>query len=252
MLQKHPEKILPKFEQTEVTISVEENIAINEVIHTGSATAGSIIYELGGVDSNDFNLGEESGELTFKVSPDFENAADENTDNVYEVMIIAVNDDGSSAQVLTITVTDSVTVFADASTNISVEENTAITVVIHTAVATGEGTIAYKLISGTDAADFSINSTSGELTFVASPDFENPADADTQNDYEITITADDSISPSVDQTVTINVTDVVTVFADASTNISVEENTAITVVIHTAVATGEGTIAYKLIRHRCS
>ena len=62
-------------------------------------------------------------------------------------------------------------------------------------------------LSGTDAADFNINSTSGELTFVAVPDFENPADADTQNDYEIIITADLASTEFDTQTVVITVLD---------------------------------------------
>ena len=43
-------------------------------------------------------------------------------------------------------------------------------------------------ISGADAGEFSINS-SGELSFNESPDFENPADADTNNKYELTVNA---------------------------------------------------------------
>ena len=44
-------------------------------------------------------------------------------------------------------------------------------------------------LSGTDAEDFALDSNSGELTFAATPDFEDPADANTDNMYEITVTA---------------------------------------------------------------
>ncbi len=46
-------------------------------------------------------------------------------------------------------------------------------------------------ISGTDAADFTIDKDSGVLIFVAAPDFEMPADANGDNVYELTITVRD-------------------------------------------------------------
>ena len=53
-------------------------------------------------------------------------------------------------------------------------------------------------MSGTDAAHFSINSTSGVLSFAIEPDFENPADlADADgmgrsyNEYVVVVEADD-------------------------------------------------------------
>ena len=45
-------------------------------------------------------------------------------------------------------------------------------------------------LSGPDATDFSISS-SGEVTFRTTPNFENPADADTNNDYQFTVEAND-------------------------------------------------------------
>ena len=44
-------------------------------------------------------------------------------------------------------------------------------------------------LSGPDALDFTI--TGGVLAFTARPDFENPADADTDNMYDVTVEADD-------------------------------------------------------------
>ncbi|WP_431305663.1 FG-GAP-like repeat-containing protein [Sediminicoccus sp. BL-A-41-H5] len=46
-------------------------------------------------------------------------------------------------------------------------------------------------ISGTDALLFDINTTTGNVTFKAAPDFEAPGDADGNNRYELTITASD-------------------------------------------------------------
>ena len=45
-------------------------------------------------------------------------------------------------------------------------------------------------LEGDDAGQFDI-SNSGELTFVSAPDYENAADADTDNVYMVTVMADD-------------------------------------------------------------
>ena len=69
-------------------------------------------------------------------------------------------------------------------------------------------TVTYTL-SGTDAALFSINSSSGDVSFISSPNFENPADAGANNVYDIIVTAaPDNARPNVTKTVTITVTDV--------------------------------------------
>ena len=66
-------------------------------------------------------------------------------------------------------------------------------------------TLSYSL-SGTDAALFTIDPTTGVVSFITAPDFENPGDAGRDNVYDITVTASDG-SNSVDQTVAITVTD---------------------------------------------
>ena len=49
--------------------------------------------------------------------------------------------------------------------------------------------------SGTDAADFSISTTTRVLTFKNAPNYESPADANTDNVYMVTVVATDSTSP---------------------------------------------------------
>ena len=61
-------------------------------------------------------------------------------------------------------------------------------------------------LSGDDAGAFSISS-SGELTFRSGPDFESPADADTDNVYEVTVEADDGTYTAT-RNVEVTVTDV--------------------------------------------
>ena len=129
--------------------------------------------------------------VTFNTSPDFENPSDANADNAYIIEVIATDSAGNSAsQLVTINVTDDPTdvtapVISGAS-SISAQENaTTASTILETFTATGGGTLSWSL-TGTDAADFSINS-SGELTFSSPPDFESPADANTDNSYNVTI-----------------------------------------------------------------
>jgi len=66
--------------------------------------------------------------------------------------------------------------------------------------------LSYSL-SGADAPLFFI-SPNGILFFRNAPDFEAPADIDSDNIYEVTVTATDSQSASSEQPLTINVTDI--------------------------------------------
>ena len=61
-------------------------------------------------------------------------------------------------------------------------------------------------LSGDDAGAFSISS-SGELTFVSAPDYENAADADGDNEYLVTVEADDGTYTAT-KAVTVMVTNV--------------------------------------------
>ncbi|NNC98270.1 MAG: tandem-95 repeat protein, partial [Gammaproteobacteria bacterium] len=61
-------------------------------------------------------------------------------------------------------------------------------------------------LTGTDASLFTINSSTGVVSFINPPDFENPGDSDGDNVYDVNVTASDG-SLSVSQGVSITVTD---------------------------------------------
>jgi hypothetical protein len=54
-----------------------------------------------------------------------------------------------------------------------------------------EGGVTYAISGGADAALFAIDAGTGALTFVATPDFEAPSDADGDNIYEVLVSASD-------------------------------------------------------------
>ena len=61
---------------------------------------------------------------------------------------------------------------------------------------------------GRDVAKFSINSSSGELSFLDAADYENPTDYDSNNDYVVVVRATDAAGNKSVQTVTITINDV--------------------------------------------
>ena len=89
----------------------------------------------------------------------------------------------------------------NSSTNYSVVENQTSAFTVTASDSDGD-TLTYTL-SGNDSEDFSIT-TGGVVTFTVAPDYENPADADTNNVYEITANVSDgSLTDSKNFTVTV-------------------------------------------------
>ena len=91
----------------------------------------------------------------------------------------------------------------DASTTTySVLENQTSAFTVSASDADGD-TLTYSISSGDDSALMSINS-SGVVTFISSPDFELPSDANTDNNYQITVTVSDgSLTDSENFTLTV-------------------------------------------------
>jgi hypothetical protein len=97
----------------------------------------------------------------------------------------------------------SVPVFAvGATASVSFQENN--TSSVYTASATGANS--YSISGGDDASLFTINTATGELSFKATPDYENPSDIGSENSYSVKITATNTVGPS-ELSLTINVTD---------------------------------------------
>ncbi len=76
---------------------------------------------------------------------------------------------------------------------------------VHTFIA--DETVTWSLSGGADSSKFSIDSSSGALTFSSAPDYESAADSDSGNDYVVTVRATDSAGNTSDQTLTVSVDD---------------------------------------------
>jgi Ca2+-binding RTX toxin-like protein len=90
----------------------------------------------------------------------------------------------------------------------SVAENTAVTTIVYDADATDpDSTGLLFSLTGDDAARFSIDANSGEVRFLASPDFETPHDAGGNNVYDLVVHANDGVNDTA-KAVAITVTNV--------------------------------------------
>ncbi|UOG93249.1 MAG: Ig-like domain-containing protein [Candidatus Thiothrix sulfatifontis] len=191
----------------------EQTTPVTTVISV-DADNDNVTYSInGGEDSTLFSINPQTGVLTFVTAPLFTTPTDADNNNIYNVGVL-VNDGkgGQDTQVLNITVqdtNDAPIITSDGGTPtaaLSVEENTpAVTTV--TATDPDGDTLNYSMSGGADASLFTLDPVTGKLTFTNAPDFENPADSDQNNRYEISVTATDPNGKQSSQTLTITVTD---------------------------------------------
>ena len=216
---------------------VAENTAAGQNIGTAVAATDvdsgtTLAYTLGGTDASSFSIVSTSGQLQTNAALDYE------TKSSYTVTVdVSDGNNGLDRITVTINVTDTdeagndpPTFTEGSSTTRSVVENTAASTNIGDPVAATDsdsGDILRYTLGGTDAASFSIVSTSGQLQTKAALDYE------TDSSYEVTVSVSDGNGGSDSIDVTINVTDTdeagndpPTFTEGSSTTRSVVENTA--------------------------
>ncbi|MBV6646807.1 MAG: cadherin repeat domain-containing protein, partial [Cyclobacteriaceae bacterium] len=209
------------------SVAIAENIPITMIVLDVNATDGdggeidqNIRYTISGVDSEDFAIDSDDGEIRFVSVPDFENPLDNGSDNVYNLMVTA--DDGeainnTNVQAIMITVTDVdegtqniAPVFSSLSSVMVAENLPATTIVLDVNATDGDGgavdeNVTYSL-SGIDAGNFTIDDNNGEIRLVSILDFEKPSDVDQDNMYDFTVTADDGELENNKTTMSVTVT----------------------------------------------
>ena len=174
----------------------------------------TIIWDLDGNDDDKLSISS-AGVLTFNTVPDFEDPKDHNTDNVYEVTVIASDGTNKETQDVRITITN-------------VNEAPVLTVVEEVSFAEGgTGTVVTFEVTDPDANTTITWALSGRRRRElqrhheahqrtvqgrvdlqdTTPDRESATDADTNNEYEITVKATDEGSLFDEMAVTIVVSD---------------------------------------------
>ncbi|MFZ2725297.1 MAG: AIDA repeat-containing protein [Methylococcaceae bacterium] len=107
----------------------------------------------------------------------------------------------------------------DITASVSIDENT-------TAVTTVQASnvISYAITGGADQTAFSINSSTGALSFINPPDFENPSDSNSNNSYLVEVTASDNNHGSDTQSLTVDVNNLTGVSIHPTTAQTTAEN----------------------------
>ena len=136
---------------------------------------------------------------------------------------------------------------------LSVAENTtAVTTVTATDVDTGS-TLTYSIAGGVDAARFTINPSTGALSFVVPPDLEAPTDAGGNNIYDVVVQVSDgtlSDSQAIAVTVTAvndNAPAITSNGGGASASVSLAENTSAVTTVTASDADAGSTLTYSIV-----
>ncbi len=225
------------------SVPVAENTSAVTVVAASDADlpAQSLAYSIsGGADAALFSIDANSGVLRFLVAPDFEAPGDADADNVYGLVVTASDGSLSDTQAVAVTVTavnESAPVITShgggATAALSLAENSsALGSVSASDTDQPAQTLTYSIIGGADAALFTINASTGALSFASAPDFESPSDAGADNVYELTVQASDGAlgdSQAIAVTVTAlndNAPVINSNGAGATAAVSVAENTA--------------------------
>ena len=177
---------------------------VNTTISTTTAT-DLLTYTLEGTNASSFDIDVRTAQLETKAPLDFESKES------YSVRVKATDPSGLSTTInVTINVTDVDEAPIVSKKSLAIaggsrldypETQTDLQVASYSA-AGPEGTRAWSL-SGDDSADFSLTSD-GTLSFRTQPDFEDPADSDTDNEYRVTVTATvEDLTDSLDVIVTV-------------------------------------------------
>ena len=229
------------------THSYVENGASAVATYTATSPRNQAIsWSLEGTDAGYLWIDTSTGELSFVFPPDYENPADWDGDNVYQITVEASADGESATLDVTVTVTDEGPTITGGGATHSYAENGASAVATYTATGVRDQEISWSL-EGTDAAAFSIGAGDGELSFTRSPDYENPVDSDSDNIYKVTVEASDG-GESATLDVTVTVTDVAeapAITGGGATH-SYAENGGAAVATYTATSPRNQTISWSL------
>ncbi|GIT10661.1 MAG: hypothetical protein CM1200mP32_01540 [Methanobacteriota archaeon] len=205
-----------------------------------------------GTDAADFTPSKVDGDtcrIVFGSTTDYENPADDGTNNVYNVNLIGT-DAGNNADTIALTITvtdanDNAPVFGDGATD-SVNVAEGVTTVADYDLTDGDSTDPLPSSggctdSGDDAGDFTPSRVDGDtcrIAFTTAPNYESPADTGTNNVYNVNLIATDAGSNTDTIALTITVTDVAVAITGSQTA-NVAENAGSGTTVMTVATTGD-------------
>jgi len=179
------------------SVGVSENLIGVTAVRATDPENSPVTYSIsGGSDAARFAINATTGALTFVAAPDYEAPADSDHNNQYLVNVRASDGSLTTAQSLVVTVfnvNEAPVITSDgggATAAISLVENGLSVTTVH-ATDPENAALVYSISAGADAARFAIDSSTGWLHFIASPNYEAPTDSDSNNVYLVTVQASD-------------------------------------------------------------
>ncbi|TSB01856.1 beta strand repeat-containing protein [Sphingorhabdus contaminans] len=222
---------------TTTNVSVSENDSAVTTVTAIDADGTNPLYSIvGGADALLFAIDPQTGSLVFLTAPDFETPGDFDGNNVYDVIVQASDGVNISQQQIAVNVgnvNDSSPVITSngggGAASVNVAENT-VGIATMTSTDADGSTLVYSILSGGDAALFTIDPQSGVIQFRSAPDFESPIDFDRDNIYNIIVQVSDG--QNVDQqqlTITVSNTNdnapiIISGGGEATATVSAAEN----------------------------
>ena len=219
----------------------EHNTTASDVIATDSdQPTQTLTYSIiDGVDKTLFSINPSTGALSFKSPPTFIPNPDGEPDNSYEVIVQVSDGTLTDTQTLTVTVTNTndppiiTSNGGGATANVTVaEQTTIVTTVTATDADLPLQSLTYSIVSGADSSLFSINPSTGALSFKSAPTFIPNPDGEPDNNYEVTVqVSDGTLTDTQALTVTITNTNDPPIITSngggATANVTIAEQTMI-------------------------
>lgn len=219
------------------------NNVINLSLADLNRQPNALFYSLsGGQDLDDFNETRfrDEGKLYFKFPPDFENPQDATQISRYDVIVKVTDDQGGETfQSVAVSVNEindaPVITSLDGNLTAVYRHNEGNLTTLFDVTATNDEsstqTLTYSISGGADQAKFSLDSTTGKLTFLQPPDFEANESAANNNSYYVNLRVTDNGpgTPYDEQNVTIEVEDgfEAPVFNNLSTSYTISEDSSL-------------------------
>ena len=196
-----PGTVITTDSATHRAFNIDENTATSVVIKTYESTnRGRLTWTLEGDDRADFTITINAfghGELRFARVPNYEMAADAGADNVYDVRVRVTDSDTSTDSLLVRVTVDDVNEAPTITGRYrpSVPENSTAVITLSATDEDASDTLTWSVERWDDGGKFTIDPSSGALSFTSAPDFETPTDiGDTamNNTYVVTVKVSDA------------------------------------------------------------
>nr|WP_228024126.1 cadherin domain-containing protein [Synechocystis salina] len=242
------DNIPPIITSGDTATAINENSGAGQVIYQVTATDnGDINADVtfglkAGDDASSFTIDGTSGEVKLTGNPDFE------TKPSYKFTVVATdaaNNASEKAVTLAIKNLDEVApTITSGSIAKAINENSGAGQVIYQVTATDDADIStgvtFGLKAGDDASSFTIDPTTGKITLVGNPNFED------KPSYKFTVTASDGVNPATEQLVNLtinNLDEIAPTITSGDTAKAINENSGANQVIYQVTATDDADIS---------